>query len=226
MILKVDSTFYNKISGMIPKLHYKLRSDYMSIDGKRLYYDDIFKLICKKSGNRYSYKPSFMLDASEISENDIVLDAFPFYIVALVDLMLYHDATDTLSVDLFSYVTNVMFITDLKGKSFDEAINNLNSLTMDENINFFACMQSIRGTNLDSSLPRVRKFINLMIGGHLPPTIPYNKLHEYINYNAELNGFGYGMSAQMLGIIVSELCRDKNDLTNIIIVKKYSYHLD
>lgn len=163
MILKVDSTFYNKISGMIPKLHYKLRSDYMSIDGKRLYYDDIFKLICKKSGNRYSYKPSFMLDASEISENDIVLDAFPFYIVALVDLMLYHDATDILSVDLFSYVTNVMVITDLKGKSFDEAINNLNSLTMDENINFFACMQSIRGTNLDSSLPRVRKFINLML---------------------------------------------------------------
>ena len=38
-------------------------------------------------------------------------------------------------------------------------------------------------------------------------------MHEYINYNAELNGFGYGMTAQMLGVIVSELCRDKNDLT-------------
>ena len=52
-----------------------------------------------------------------------------------------------------------------------------------------------------------------MIYGNLPPTIPYNKLYEYINYNAQLNGFSYNMTAQMLGIIVSELCRDKNDLT-------------
>ena len=71
----------------------------------------------------------------------------------------------------------------------------------------------ICNTNIPKGIANAEKFINLMIGGHLPPTIPYNKLHEYINYNAELNGFGYGMSAQMLGIIVSELCRDKNDLT-------------
>lgn len=71
----------------------------------------------------------------------------------------------------------------------------------------------ISNINIPKAIGNAEKFINLLISGNLPPTIPYNKLHEYINYNAELNGFGYGMTAQMLGVIVSELCRDKNDLT-------------
>ena len=45
------------------------------------------------------------------------------------------------------------------------------------------------------------------------PRIRYDVIHEYFNENAALNGFKYGVSSQMLGIIVSELCRDPNDLT-------------
>ena len=73
--------------------------------------------------------------------------------------------------------------------------------------------QVICNVNIPKIIDNAEKFTNLMIYGNLPPTIPYNKLYEYINYNAQLNGFSYNMTAQMLGIIVSELCRHKNDLT-------------
>ena len=162
MNLNLHTRLTEKSAEVFPKIHYKLRNDYMSINGERLYYDDIFKLVCKKSGKSYSYLPSFMVE--DISDNDIVLDGFPFYLIGLVDTMLFHDGSDILSTDLFSYVTSVIIADDLKGKSFDEVIQNLTSLLSDKDRHkFFVCLQAIRGTNIDSSLPRVRKFVNLMV---------------------------------------------------------------
>lgn len=73
--------------------------------------------------------------------------------------------------------------------------------------------QIITNVNIPQTVANADKFTDLMIYGNLPRTIPYNKLHEYIIMNASLNGFSYNMTAQMMGIIVSELCRDINDLT-------------
>lgn len=44
-----------------------------------------------------------------------------------------------------------------------------------------------------------------------PTTIPYNKLHEYITDSIELNGSSYGLSMQIFGVVISELCRDSSD---------------
>ena len=59
----------------------------------------------------------------------------------------------------------------------------------------------------------VEKFINLLIRGNLPDYIPYNQLHEYIILNAEMNEFNYQVSNQVLGLVVSELCRSQEDVT-------------
>ena len=52
-----------------------------------------------------------------------------------------------------------------------------------------------------------------MITGRIPNTIPYDKLHEYLKANFNLNGGDYGITAQMYGIIISETCRDKDNVS-------------
>jgi hypothetical protein len=73
--------------------------------------------------------------------------------------------------------------------------------------------EAICNVNIPKSIDNTNKFVNLLIGGNLPPTIPYKNIYEYIIFNASINGFSYNINAQMLGIITAELCRDKNDLT-------------
>jgi hypothetical protein len=53
--------------------------------------------------------------------------------------------------------------------------------------------------------------MSIMTENKLPPTVPYDKLHEYFPENMELNAGGYGLSMQLFGIMVSRLCRDKSD---------------
>ncbi len=53
----------------------------------------------------------------------------------------------------------------------------------------------------------------LIISGNIPNTIPYDKIQDYILDNIRVNGANYGICLQMFGIIVSELCRDKDDIS-------------
>lgn len=68
-------------------------------------------------------------------------------------------------------------------------------------------------TELPKSIENVEKFLNLLVRGNLPQTIPYDELYSYIIENAELNGFNYKVSGNIIGILISELYRDSNDLT-------------
>ena len=68
-------------------------------------------------------------------------------------------------------------------------------------------------TELPKNIENVEKFLNLLVRGNLPQTIPYDELYNYIIENAELNGFNYKVSGNIIGILISELYRDPNDLT-------------
>ena len=50
-------------------------------------------------------------------------------------------------------------------------------------------------------------------GNKLPNTVPYDKLHEYFTESMELNGSSYGLNMQLFGIMISESCRNPNDLS-------------
>lgn len=71
----------------------------------------------------------------------------------------------------------------------------------------------ICSTRVEQSITNVENFINLLIRGNLPSNIPYDKVHEYILNNAIMNNFNYNVSPQIIGLVISELYRDKNDLT-------------
>lgn len=59
----------------------------------------------------------------------------------------------------------------------------------------------------------VENFFRLFMTGKLPTNIEYNKVHEYFIKNFQLNGGKFGITAQMLGVIVSEAYRDPKDIS-------------
>jgi hypothetical protein len=62
-------------------------------------------------------------------------------------------------------------------------------------------------------IDNVEEFYKLFLYGHLPTTISYDKMHEYFIESMQLNGNDYGLSLQLFGIVVSEMCRDKKDIS-------------
>ena len=71
----------------------------------------------------------------------------------------------------------------------------------------------ICNVNIPKDIVNVEKFSTLLTSAKLPDNIPYDELHEYILENAELNGFNYKVSGQIIGILISELYRDSKDLS-------------
>ena len=50
-----------------------------------------------------------------------------------------------------------------------------------------------------------------LISGHVPNTIPYDELHNHFKDSMNLNGADYGVTMQLFGMIISEICRDKDN---------------
>lgn len=70
----------------------------------------------------------------------------------------------------------------------------------------------IVSTDLVQFIGNVEKFNNLFfILGYIINTIPYDKIYEYIVDAMALNGYSYGLNAQVFGFIISEVCRSKSD---------------
>ena len=67
-------------------------------------------------------------------------------------------------------------------------------------------------TRVPQNIANVEDFYRIFLTGKLPTTIPYNKLQDYFIDSMSLNGSSYGMSLQMFGIVVGEMCRSKSNL--------------
>lgn len=72
--------------------------------------------------------------------------------------------------------------------------------------------QIVVSTKVPQDLQNVEFFYSLFLGGNLPVTIPYEELYTYLVENIQLAGENYGITNQLLGIIVSEMARDPNNL--------------
>lgn len=66
-------------------------------------------------------------------------------------------------------------------------------------------------TKVPQNIANVEDFYRIFLTGKLPTTIPYDKLQNYFIESMELNGSSYGMSLQMFGIVISEMCRSPKD---------------
>lgn len=72
--------------------------------------------------------------------------------------------------------------------------------------------QVVVSTKVPQSIVNVEEFYRLLLTGHLPTTIKYDEFQNYFIESMALNGNSYGMSLQLFGIIVSEMCRNKKNI--------------
>lgn len=61
--------------------------------------------------------------------------------------------------------------------------------------------------------------LKMLIRGRIPKIIPYEKLHNVINDSAKLNGISFSNIAGIEGVIISESCRSRNDITKPFIIE-------
>lgn len=71
----------------------------------------------------------------------------------------------------------------------------------------------ICSTKLPVEFSTLEKFVDIFKGGNLPENIPYDEIQNYVLKNAELCKFNYNVSAQVIGIVISEIYRYSKDLT-------------
>ena len=71
----------------------------------------------------------------------------------------------------------------------------------------------ICSTKVPVDIAVLEKFVDIFKGGNLPENIPYDKIQDYVLKNAELCKFDYKVSAQVIGMIISEIYRYDKDLT-------------
>lgn len=68
--------------------------------------------------------------------------------------------------------------------------------------------------NVPEDIENCEDFLKMfIINGRFPSTIPYDKLQDYIVDNYLYNGNKYRISLQMFGIVLSELCRSRKDIS-------------
>ena len=72
----------------------------------------------------------------------------------------------------------------------------------------------------------VEDFYRIFITGNLPVTIPYGTLQNYFVDSMELNGSSYGITLQMFGIVVGEMCRAKGDPSKPFRLTKFTDPLE
>jgi hypothetical protein len=71
----------------------------------------------------------------------------------------------------------------------------------------------ICSTKVPVDIAVLEKFVDIFKGGNLPENIPYDKIQDYVLKNAELCKFDYKVSAQIIGMIISEIYRSEKDLS-------------
>lgn len=71
----------------------------------------------------------------------------------------------------------------------------------------------IESTKVPKSTDNMELFLKMVNSGKIPNSIPYNQLQDIFIENANLNGASYGVSMQIIGLIISEICRSSNNIS-------------
>ena len=72
----------------------------------------------------------------------------------------------------------------------------------------------IMSTKVPQDTQFIEDFYNLFLFGHLPTTIRYDEMQNYFIENITLNGGKYGnIPTQLIGVVISEMCRDPKDFS-------------
>lgn len=66
--------------------------------------------------------------------------------------------------------------------------------------------------NIAQDAENIQRWYSALDTGALPNNIPYDQLQNYFLRNAQITGNGYGVSLQLIGVVIGELCRSNKDI--------------
>ena len=67
-------------------------------------------------------------------------------------------------------------------------------------------------TKVPQDIQNVEDIMKLFcISGHIPVTIPYDKIQDYFTESIKLNGSNFEIDLGLFGVVISELCVDKKN---------------
>ena len=189
-------------------LKYKEPTAYYHGDGELIYYipEDYFtdtkNPIAMVVGQYVSTLGIF--DWALVSNNGKISDPKPFrYPTVLLCKPNYIEKQKAVSLN----GTKQRDYRVLHFKDGDEAISDVNTPEIIDNVMYMLT-------------------VGIVNGNKLPPTIPYDKAHEYYPESMELNGSSYNLNMQLFGIMVSESYRDPNDPTKPFRLSKFKNMTD
>lgn len=123
------------------------------------------------------------------------------------------DKKDNAPLHLFNFPS---FMATKPTDSYNTKIKNLTPGTgeMDYTVlRYYKGDVFICNVNMIQKSDNTVAFINLLNGGKLPTNLPYNEVIKTELKNLEFNGVNLKVPATVLELIISEIYRDKNDLT-------------
>jgi hypothetical protein len=134
--------------------------------------------------------------------------------MGIFDWALVNENGKTGKVKPFKYPTIILCKPDRIEKVSNLSLNGLKPIDY-RILHFKKGDEVISDIHVPRLIDNVEMIFSLMVlvENKMPNTIPYNKLHEYFPENMELNEKGYGLSMQLFGIMISELCRDPEDIS-------------
>lgn len=71
--------------------------------------------------------------------------------------------------------------------------------------------QVVVSVKVPEMVANAEEFYKLFTSGKMPTTIKYDQIQDYFLENIRLNGADYGISIQLFGLIIGEMCRDPKD---------------
>lgn len=81
-------------------------------------------------------------------------------------------------------------------------------------LKFYKNDEVVTSTKVPQDITNVEDLYRLMvIAGNIPDNLKYSELQNYFLESMDLNGGKYGVNAQLFGILISELCRCKSDVS-------------
>lgn len=173
---------------------------FLKQDGDRVLFND--------DGEMIYYIPEKYFNGKNAVLNGEYMD-----VMGIFNYDVFYSNGKHMGLKLFSFPTMIRCKPTLITKESSLQLEGMDAPEAFRLLHFSKGAEAICSTKVIKTVANADQFTNLLLRGNLPQNIPYDKLHEYITENARLNGFGYGLSAQMFGIVVSELCRDPKDLS-------------
>ena len=119
-------------------------------------------------------------------------------------------------VNLFNFPTMFMckpyMIENIKGLKLDEQFDEPGNFVV---LHFKKGDQVISQVRVPKLITNSEIFFALMVmKAKIPTSISYDDGWKLFAENAKLNGFNYGLSSQLFGILWASICRDRNNVAS------------